>query len=435
MFSWTCTGRPWLNTYWLYDALIYRLYAGGGFPAIIIYKSVMTVLIFGFVYQRLRLRTIPGVWMLAGLALAFWGSRLSHTGWGERASLVTYLGCSSLLWHLEAVQRGRWPRRTLWIWPALFALWANLHQGFLVGLGLVGLYAFGEAITSRERSRFFLTWVLGCAAATVMTPHGIHLYRALWTIATNTVGISEWQRTPWKHLAVYWGVLIAFWGSLILRTCLTGRQKRWKQSIPLSFLLNAVALSYGSVRHTLHVPFFVLFAVPWVMEWLAGSRPLPTWTTPTAWGVIALFAIQSAWGIQGGIDTKKYPVEACRFIDRMNLPGPFFNSYAFGGYWMWHFGQRRPVFIDGRSPLVEGYAELWEAILRAQGGAPADWQAFLEKWHVRAALLDHPELSAPGSIYEAYFPASRWSLLYRDSTAAIYVRRSASAKASPARAR
>src|ERR1700683_1964470 len=72
---------------------------------------------------------------------------------------------------------------TLWPLIPMFALWANFHGGYIVGLGAMGVAAatmfiqgwFGD--TARMRSALRLGLVtIGCAAATILNPFGV----ALW---------------------------------------------------------------------------------------------------------------------------------------------------------------------------------------------------------------------------------------------------------------
>ena len=54
----------------------------------------------------------------------------------------------------------RGPAR-LWITVPMFALWANLHGGFVIGLGVMGLYAIvrgGQDIAAGHGPRGSFTW-------------------------------------------------------------------------------------------------------------------------------------------------------------------------------------------------------------------------------------------------------------------------------------
>jgi len=95
---------------------------------------------------------------------------------------------------------------TLWALIPMFTLWANLHGGYIVGLGAMGIAAavmfvqgwFGDA--GRMASAWRLALVtLGCAAATIINPFGV----GLWTGVAHSVGdplirqvIADWVPLP-----------------------------------------------------------------------------------------------------------------------------------------------------------------------------------------------------------------------------------------------
>ncbi len=57
--------------------------------------------------------------------------------------MFTYLFVSVFILILDRTQRGQWSAKALYLLPPLMGIWANLHGGFAVGLGLLLLYAAG----------------------------------------------------------------------------------------------------------------------------------------------------------------------------------------------------------------------------------------------------------------------------------------------------
>jgi hypothetical protein len=433
VFSFTCKGHPWVNGYWLFEVGLYMLYAFLGLRSLLVYKALMILLVFIPVYQRLRLKQVGDTGLLLGTWLAFWGGRLSQSGWSERADLITLTGVSALLLHFDAIRARRMSNKTLWIWPVFFLFWTNMHPGYLVGLTLIGLFLV-EYAWKNKRFPSNLVFLVGlCAIATLATPYGMDSYRIHKAGISHSMPISEWNRPLWAHFQFYWLIFFAYWGTLV-------ESLRQRSGESMNSIFVALLLSAASLRYVLFVPFFVIFAIPDLIErlqTLCGRSYFAHFEERYRIGKVALstllvtlFAVNAAQGISGGIAPGIFPVQACQFIDQQALRGPFFNAYSFGGYWIWHFGERRPVFIDGRYPTVQGYVPLWESIKRAQEGSPSDWQAFLNRWQIQTVLMDKPYYSKPDSIYPRYFPVSEWSLIYRDSTAIIYQRHRAKVKSS-----
>ena len=73
-------------------------------------------------------------------------------------------------------------RRAPWLWPPLFALWANLHGGYLFGLGVLGLHAIDATESAfsdpaaRSRARRIWLGVLAASAAAALNPWGVAIY-------------------------------------------------------------------------------------------------------------------------------------------------------------------------------------------------------------------------------------------------------------------
>ncbi|MFM9616248.1 hypothetical protein ACKI18_47975, partial [Streptomyces niveiscabiei] len=69
-------------------------------------------------------------------------------------------------------------RRTRWLLlPAIMALWANLHGGFLIGFLIIGAFG-GAALLRRDwaGAKIYALAGLGCLAATFINPLGWRVY-------------------------------------------------------------------------------------------------------------------------------------------------------------------------------------------------------------------------------------------------------------------
>ena len=81
--------------------------------------------------------------------------------------------------------------RRLSVVPLILASWANLHGGWLVGLGVVWMWVVGEAIEGR-RGELRVAFV--STLATLVTPYGWGLWRFLGeTVRLGRSDITEWQ--------------------------------------------------------------------------------------------------------------------------------------------------------------------------------------------------------------------------------------------------
>ena len=63
-------------------------------------------------------------------------------------------------------------------------LWCNLHGGFLVGLGLIGFYIIGEALSRKPFIPYVMVLALS-SVATLINPYGIEYWWFFPSIFTH----------------------------------------------------------------------------------------------------------------------------------------------------------------------------------------------------------------------------------------------------------
>ena len=154
-------------------------YAAGGVVGLIALKAAVVGTAYALIAQALRPVASPARWLLLFVAVVATftiTTTLRPQVWTVLALAV--ITCTTH-WGL---------RRQFVLWPVVFALWANLHGGWLVGLGVVGAWSAGVVLDRRDLRLAAPLGALGalCAAATLLTPYGTGLWRFMW----GTVGSS-----------------------------------------------------------------------------------------------------------------------------------------------------------------------------------------------------------------------------------------------------
>src|SRR5262249_6169114 len=152
---------------------------------------------------------------------------------------------------LEHDRRGSW----VWIIPALtiFAIWVNLHAGFVVVLGLTAIHAVESALR-RELYRHLILLLCALGFEILINPYGasyfIYLNRALFMPRPYS---PEWDGLI--HLGPVWitayvvAILIA-----IVGVWSTG----WLQARGVPFLAATAAVA------AMHRKLLPLFAIAWL---------------------------------------------------------------------------------------------------------------------------------------------------------------------------
>ncbi|HBI41923.1 MAG TPA: hypothetical protein DDY78_03575 [Planctomycetales bacterium] len=154
-FAFTTQGAVWINHHWLYDLIVYLLYASStaGGTILIVLKALM---IAALAEVMLRTAREPGrsLWIPAacvGLAVLTLSPRVFL-----QPVCVSFFFFGLTLWllHLPRQLRARTetnpsPQRPFlpyWLIPPLCLLWVNFDEWFLLGPATVALYLLGETL-------------------------------------------------------------------------------------------------------------------------------------------------------------------------------------------------------------------------------------------------------------------------------------------------
>lgn len=404
-YSFTATGKPWVNHEWFSDVLIYALYRSTGFDGLILAFAAIVAIAFFLVF----LRSSGGVY-LAGI-MTLWGALASAPSWGVRPQTFTLLLASIFLWILE---RSPKKKRLLWWTIPLMLLWVNLHAGFVLGLGFIALFLLGGLIdvavgaeswaTTAPRLRTLTIAFAGCALVVPLNPYGVKMYVYPWqTVSSRAMAeyIQEWF-SPDFHKLMYLPFLLMILGLMVLLAIASKRLR------PTDLLLLGVTLFAGlhSVRH---IPIFALVAAP-IMSRLAASFlekrawRFPLESPPNMKKAVLNLAFIFVWMMFVGVRihwvlnrqelaiSKNFPVAAVAFLKTHPLPGPVLNSYNWGGYMIWKLPEYH-VFVDGRADVygdrfLENLAEIYYV--------RDNWQQKFDFWHIHTVFLppDAPLVSA-----------------------------------------
>ena len=126
-------------------------------------------------------------WLLLTTPLLFvvWGSVV-------RCRVFTFLFLAILLLALVRWRSGR--KGWLWVLPIIFIPWANLHGGFVAGLGLLGASTLAVVLTSPRESWGMVTCLLLSVLGTLINPYGLEYWDYILGAAfMDRPAIREWR--------------------------------------------------------------------------------------------------------------------------------------------------------------------------------------------------------------------------------------------------
>ncbi len=192
-FSSSRAGEQWINHSWLSQVLMAGLLRIGNYPALSIWVAIMAVISMGLVYMQM-----DGHPLLRGAVLILAGL-VSSVVWSPRPQIMSLLMLALISLLLKKFRDNR-----KWIYlaslPLIFALWGNLHGGYVLGLIYIGAFLAGEILDkimlfAREGG---LSWKeIGLVAVVMVFGFVLVLVNPfgseMWKIPFNTIGVETLQ--------------------------------------------------------------------------------------------------------------------------------------------------------------------------------------------------------------------------------------------------
>lgn len=413
-FSFTQFGQPWIDFEWGTQIVWRAVQALLGWRGLWALKGVILAAAYWPVDQFLRDKKASRAARAAGLA--FWtASILTHAD--LRADLISAIFFAVILRRLEAKRAG------FLFGFFLFAAWANLHGGFVVGLALYPLYLWlGAAPLALVAAEFF-----GAVLGTFLNPYGVGLYGA-FTAHLNQPGMSG-LIMEWGHLSFHRSYQAPLIAAIALVGAIFAVRRRVSALAVLALILGAATAF--SVR------FGIYFAAAGAM-YAASAYARPRLGAVAA-GLAALTALLiyplSHASIGPAITDFYVADRAVNFLARnQDELGPLklFNQYEWGGAIEWQLGAEHKVFSDGRYLFFDQLRETNQALT-----APSAMEAFTKRYALdgffiqhyptmlstRRAFLDGTSLEFYRPWYVLFYPRDRWALVYWDKQALIFVDR------------
>jgi hypothetical protein len=401
-YSFTAAGQPWVAHEWLAEVLFYAVQHQFGYVGNVVLIALVGSLAAVLLFATCRLR---GVGELASVVVVLWAFGMSLGSYGVRPQTFTRV-LLTLVTLLVTLYRLRRDWRWLLPLPPLFLLWVNLHGGFAIGIGLLGLTLLGEAIEAWRRER---TWhelwplaiaVAACVLATLLNPNG--LFGSIYPLAylPEAIGglhfIAEWQPPDPRQLgfASFWLSLLLALGLGLARRPLGIVELLWGlafsvlaiQAVRSIQVYAAVVLPLLGARLACEVPAFGRT----VSEWRNPRRLVTLWTLVSvlcAGLFLARFTQLGDWPVQLGDkpDARAFPIAGATYLRDHPLPGNLFNQFEWGGYLIYANFPAQRVFIDGR-PDMYGNSLFNEYVTVAN--VQPGWRTVLDAHAITLILVD-----------------------------------------------
>jgi len=429
ILSRTAADRPWMAYSWIYEVFLSLFHSRWGLVGISVYGLLLTLAVADSIF-----------WMTQRLSGSFWRACLLATACCAAFlfnvfprpvffSMVLFTVTLTLL--LEARRSGR-PQLLYWL-PPLFLVWANAHIQFVYGVFVVALFTAVSVLQeSAARFRFVpdyllpaslpartLVVILGaCVLATCIGPYSYHLYFVVFDYATSKFPytyIREFQALNFRGYTDFVQLLLMGFAFFVL-----GRQKKLDLFL-LALLCVASVVGFRTARDS----WFVCIPAAACLAGVLGGSKRPESIGERAGLAVALALLILLYARLTDFDSDNlriavatvFPVRAINFLHDHPQPGPLYNSFDWGGFIAWYMPDY-PVAIDGRTDLYGDEIDT-RFYLTENGDASYVDDPYLKEAQLILLPKQKPLAVLLGS-------DSRFSVIYEDSQAVVFVKRPSS---------
>jgi hypothetical protein len=450
-FSYTRQGEQWYAWEWLYDVVIAAIHHVSGLNGVMLFTAAVISSTFALLF-RFILRRSGNLAAAAFLTLLAIAAAQVHML--ARPHILSWL--FTLLW-VECLCRFEDGERSALPWlPLLMLLWVNLHGGFILGLGLLGVVAVGciwDALTvPREGNRkklVALTVVLSaCLLTTLLTPYGYRLHGHVYQYLSNSFLMNNIEEflSPNFHVGAfrYFELFIL----VVLAVVALGRDRLTAtglllllfslhaglyaaRNIPISVIIMSLVLGRRQ-RMTGAVRTRADCRVPvWLRSTIAAGQNISESMTRLEGQlhghvlVLVVMVASVALVCNGGrlfsrqilsahFDERIFPVRAAQFITHRGIRDHLFSSDVWGAYLIYGLYPATKVYFDDRHDFYG------EAFVKEYGKAflgTRQWREPLDRYQVKWVLM--PTDSPLSSLLRQ---SQDWRVEYDDGLAMIFLR-------------
>jgi hypothetical protein len=445
-----CQGVPWVDVAWLSKVAGFWTFEHFGVGGLQFLHAATLTTAFAVLAWSLYRRTVSTGWTVVGL-LAF--AVVAYQQLLIQRPQDFGLACFAITVACGLSQSNR-----KWVWvalPLMFAVWANCHASFVVGLVALGAIAAGRlvdvwrktgslglALRSRMVWRPLLLMQLGASAA-LFNPVGLKIYADVLAISShpNLKPLFDWQpltlRMPQGMAFVALSMLLAAAYRLSPRRVSTaevllligfGCGALWsvRMIVWWGWVAGCLLALHGAAAYRRWQRMPVVPAAP-------ERRGL--WTVTTV-GLTWIFFAYSPFGLQrihgmpeGDEAAAEFrnnvvartPLDAVAYLtsNAADLPaGVMYNSQEWGDYLLWAAPPQFQPMVHSHVHLIP--TEVWDDYLPLHDGS--GFPTMLDRYGVNTVLVDTTNYSG---LIRVLRDSEEWKEVFQDPAglAVLFVRK------------
>jgi hypothetical protein len=436
-FAFTQTKALWIDHEWGSSVVFWFFASRFGDAGLLLLKVAVFFLCLLFIHKTIKLyekhnpyNILYYIFVILGIFNGFASS--------VRCQIFTFLFFSMWIYVLEKMRVER--KNYIWFFPLSMLIWANMHGGFVAGLGLLFLYGIGEFLNKKPYKAYFVALILSILI-TLINPYGFEYWKYILQATTmQRPHVLEWLSTDlfaswlgWWQFKVM--IFISFVG-----ICFPLIKNKFQNIDKTRLLLTAVML-FLAIKHIKHQPFFaIVVGSLFYSDFYSFFDFLKQKTSSNLQNIVAKFetykesfiylliivlgsAVIRVCPLRLVIPQEKYPVDSVEFIKQSNLKGHLLSTFNWGSYLTYNLYPNCLVSVDGR------YEEVYPEDTMALTSnfiyvIDKHWYDIIKKYKIDALLLDKQFES-----YKIIKTSPMWKKVFEDETSAVFVRKNNPVKA------
>lgn len=437
-FSTLMPDFKWANGQWGTDVLTYAFFNFGGFLGLTLASAAIVTLTFYFFAKASRLQLADKA-LLFPLFIYLENSVNSVSFRGQQISLMmTGIMCLILSRYK--------PFSKIFFWiPVLYLFWANIHEQFLLGLVVLGVWMGITAISNfivnrtdktnmmdkkdvyREAGYLIFVFLL-TFFVTFINPFGWGIHWDAISHFGNPYLKDVAEYLPFNFLSQLWvtqvvvGILVVL---SIIFLYFTGQLVKFLPIIGGAFLM--LAFSFD-VRRYAWMAYYLIFPIILPLsDFLAPNRNRNKLYFSLVLLVIslsAIFFLKWPFNTYASVTWESYcssvnlscSPTSIEYLKRYKFGGDLLSLYAWGGWMIWNYPDIKPS-IDGRMHVWErdGYSAFAEYYKYEQNLTDVDKSKY--------SVVYMPPNKPIYKRLEALVTERKWRKVYSDKRAGIFVRK------------
>lgn len=444
VFAYTPTMSPAVHHEWGTGAILYFATIGSGLGAfgLSILRLLLIASLWLLLYRVARLRGAhPVIFGITSLIVfpTLW------VGFATiRAQLFTLVFIAAQLWMQELDMRGR--RAWIVLWLLMLVGWLNMHAGFVVGVGMLGIHFverfLGIAVTRSIGQAVRATWHFLAAAPVAISllwvnPYGEdYLPYLLHAIRMPRPLVIEWQPL-WHNYAPVLSVAMFLSSVMIFAYAM----RHLKSGLRMRGAISLAICSYMALRHIRHGSIFSIVWIAYVPAWI--SR------TPAGKAIVKLCSTNSNWVVRGcqvataasicfasvhhiwkpslpaapQYSSSCYPTEAVEYVRVNKFAGNMLTGFQDGSFVSWQLFPHVKVSLDSRYEVAYS-DELVREHIDFSKAVGNNWWRILDQYDTDLVLIpasapvcQHLDaLTRCDNVQSTEGPRQTWQVIYRDNS-------------------